>query len=568
MKHTSLKIMVEYGLTVSLNASPRTPRTPIQHLMELDYVDFDALVVRGGAPRKQTSSDDHQHPHSVSSSISISPRVLFSGAAGTGRSSDYPRQRLDFSSFDLAEELSPVSFTGYSAILSASLPPVVMAGGAPDFQRDMKREKCDDNCRCHSSVGECNVCYSELPSRANHIFTICGHLFCVKCLLKWWDTATTCPVCRAEIFETDDANDESVGDDVGGELDNGSQGSVNGAAEDGGDGGIWMRREFWNGRVNNFESSDDEDVNPNIQQYNGNDVPIRNLHNDNNNNGAPDNNNGALDDNNNNGAPDNNNNNNNGAPDNNNNNNGAPDNNNDNNDRDHDDDYDYDIGVNNQDNITLINRYLYQDNHHYWTGHNDVYASDPFIDDTVYFVTHYELQGLRENREIAMTLFARMRFNDTLFDANTQFLGEVWSGIWVPKNSWVSLNRHQDYLVSNRNVMYEFVIRRNSNISPFYEVSVFGFIKDVMIQEMVEYSAINGHDYDDNWENLMDYAFIADVFTPTDFSIRDRFGNENILQSYGNYNMNDGTIVTQEVMISFSQIRRLYRMSGHVSVDA
>ena len=45
------------------------------------------------------------------------------------------------------------------------------------------------------------MCYMTLPLRANHIFTMCGHLFCVRCLLKWWDTATTCPICRAELFQ-------------------------------------------------------------------------------------------------------------------------------------------------------------------------------------------------------------------------------------------------------------------------------------------------------------------------------------------------------------------------------
>ena len=47
------------------------------------------------------------------------------------------------------------------------------------------------------------MCYTNLPLRANHIFTMCGHLFCVHCFLKWWDTATTCPICRAELFQNE-----------------------------------------------------------------------------------------------------------------------------------------------------------------------------------------------------------------------------------------------------------------------------------------------------------------------------------------------------------------------------
>ena len=35
------------------------------------------------------------------------------------------------------------------------------------------------------AFGECGVCYSDLPARSNHVATICGHLFCVRCFLRW-----------------------------------------------------------------------------------------------------------------------------------------------------------------------------------------------------------------------------------------------------------------------------------------------------------------------------------------------------------------------------------------------
>lgn len=54
-----------------------------------------------------------------------------------------------------------------------------------------------------SVVGECCVCYDSLPVRSNHVFTACGHLFCVKCLLGWTHNkpVSSCPICRTTIFE-------------------------------------------------------------------------------------------------------------------------------------------------------------------------------------------------------------------------------------------------------------------------------------------------------------------------------------------------------------------------------
>jgi hypothetical protein len=57
------------------------------------------------------------------------------------------------------------------------------------------------------NVGECSICYMSLPVRSNHVFTVCGHLFCIKCFLKWWDISTSCPMCRDEILVLDDVAD-------------------------------------------------------------------------------------------------------------------------------------------------------------------------------------------------------------------------------------------------------------------------------------------------------------------------------------------------------------------------
>ena len=145
--------MIEYGLSVSLNGSPRTPMGQPSPMC-----DGDDVVA---APRKLRFGD------------SVSPRALLCKSVA---------RCLDFSSPPSdVNDLSPVSFASASASASAHA----------------------------NTVGDCSVCYAVLPPRSNHIFTLCGHLFCVRCLLKWWDTSSSCPICRADLFERDD---DDVGD--------------------------------------------------------------------------------------------------------------------------------------------------------------------------------------------------------------------------------------------------------------------------------------------------------------------------------------------------------------------
>ena len=62
-----------------------------------------------------------------------------------------------------------------------------------------------------SIIGECGVCGLDLPSDANHAYTICKHLFCISCLLKWYkaNPMATCPMCRASLFSQDPAESRS-----------------------------------------------------------------------------------------------------------------------------------------------------------------------------------------------------------------------------------------------------------------------------------------------------------------------------------------------------------------------
>jgi len=46
---------------------------------------------------------------------------------------------------------------------------------------------------------DCCICYSELPKATTTLE--CGHGFCTKCILQWFQRNNTCPMCRAEVPE-------------------------------------------------------------------------------------------------------------------------------------------------------------------------------------------------------------------------------------------------------------------------------------------------------------------------------------------------------------------------------
>ncbi len=114
---------------------------------------------------------------------SVSPRVSYPNVA----------RRLDFYS---SGEWSPIQSLVPASVAAESVAAESVAAweNAQPFEVTKKPEE-------DSGVGDCSICYDPLPLRSNHIFTVCGHLFCVKCLLTWWDSSSICPMCRAEIIE-------------------------------------------------------------------------------------------------------------------------------------------------------------------------------------------------------------------------------------------------------------------------------------------------------------------------------------------------------------------------------
>lgn len=442
--------MFEYGLSVSLNTTPRTS-TPSENMDSESNgfgVDFDTLC---WAPRKCAvvvrSGEDYEEE-------SISPRVLF-------REEEIPpiARRLDFDDDPVVSfELSPPS-PASPALSAASFSTVV-------------DERID-------TIGDCGVCYSSLPLRANHIFTVCGHLFCIRCLLKWWDTNTTCPFCRAEIFVDDAHIPPSVSD---------NQVLVEEEEEEDNE-EIWVRR----------------DIHPAVV---------------------------AVD-----------------------------------NDRTTDESGDDDDDLRQNEPITRMNQYLYQDAEWNWS------LFSPLSDDIlIQHLTPGEIYGIRENREIATNLFARSRFRDTLLQSSSLFMGRVWNGMFVHKHDWTNIMLNEQFQEQRNGVwpaMFEFVIRRESEISPVYEINIFGFMKDVVIIAVDRADGEGMYD-DDRWENRCEYAFVAEVFTPSDFYIGDSGGGGgggNMVQSYGSYDITEGIINTDKLVIPFLQIRRLYRLTSHEQLD-
>ena len=160
---------MESGLSVSVESSPRTPSPWVS--------ESQSPVRNGGAPLKKGLRSCRLDNEIMGSEgcdgceESISPRVLWEPNRSVAA------RRLDFSS----EELSPipaVEATADSSIIESE----------------------------EDKVGDCSICYLSLPLRSNHVFTVCGHLFCVNCFLTWWDIAINCPLCRANLFVVEDNN--------------------------------------------------------------------------------------------------------------------------------------------------------------------------------------------------------------------------------------------------------------------------------------------------------------------------------------------------------------------------
>lgn len=64
-------------------------------------------------------------------------------------------------------------------------------------------------------IGECGICGNALKLSENHAITVCKHLFCVPCLLKWHAHCVkpTCPMCREILYESDESDEFDESDE-------------------------------------------------------------------------------------------------------------------------------------------------------------------------------------------------------------------------------------------------------------------------------------------------------------------------------------------------------------------
>jgi hypothetical protein len=109
------------------------------------------------------------------------------------------------------------------------------------------------------------------------------------------------------------------------------------------------------------------------------------------------------------------------------------------------------------------------------------------------------------------------------------------------------------------------------------EMNMFGFIKEIrIISTSMNRSASSDDDSDDDdnynygrdreWENSHEYAFIADVFSPTNYYVQGDDGFHHMTPC-GSYDMTEGTFSTVEIIIPFSNIRRLYSIRARERIE-
>jgi len=47
----------------------------------------------------------------------------------------------------------------------------------------------------------CCICFEEYSNKCNMAVTLCGHAFCLECILKHSKEKSDCPLCRANLFK-------------------------------------------------------------------------------------------------------------------------------------------------------------------------------------------------------------------------------------------------------------------------------------------------------------------------------------------------------------------------------
>jgi len=56
------------------------------------------------------------------------------------------------------------------------------------------KQNCEKQTMIKSFNNECNICF-EIP-KINRVLTPCKHLYCMNCLLNWFQVCMSCPICK------------------------------------------------------------------------------------------------------------------------------------------------------------------------------------------------------------------------------------------------------------------------------------------------------------------------------------------------------------------------------------
>lgn len=152
-------------------------------------------------------SPESVSPRSVSPE-SVSPRSVPVSPAGYRYRQDLQsiRRRLDFSISPIphnqANVVNYASATFRMSLSSHNQPCLVSEMNEND---DAAATGADDAGAADAAYSsKCGVCYDFLPKNSNRVYTICGHLFCVRCILIWNNHDNSCPLCRKPLVSEEE----------------------------------------------------------------------------------------------------------------------------------------------------------------------------------------------------------------------------------------------------------------------------------------------------------------------------------------------------------------------------
>ena len=438
----------ESGISVSV---PSSPRASVDNIEEIEP----------GAPLKKRYEEAHEEAHEEEESVS--PRVLFPSSVA---------RRLEFYS---SGEWSPIPLPSSPSVASPSVASEFIALLEATQPIIVVPE---------DTVGECNVCYMALPPRSNHVFTPCGHLFCVKCMLLWWDTSTTCAMCRGEILDITDGGVAAAAAAAASDSESDSESDSDAESDADADADADAHADSGSDADAHEEEGD---YAPNFQYFLADAIADR-RHSDDDNIGGRD--------------------------------------------------------VSPPRPIPAIDQYLHTDSGVEWESLHGG-TTNPAGDDWGIQLTRHECINIRLNRKLASMLWARRRFNETLF-SNIDFLGETFH-TFIPKTNWLWFGMRD----MGPHRMFEFVMCRTNVHNRGHETNFFGYISQAVVVD-ADHPVTSTSSYDGfaDWENTHEYAFVAHVFSP------------NTAPYDNTYNIDEGTFVATELIFRFADIRRLYSIQS------